>query len=810
MKKKTATESVDPLPYAAVVAHQLKSPVLAAGALVKTMLEEYAGHLTPAQRDLLTRIDRRIEEAGRSVQRVLAIARPERHDGDRTDVAALVRRKQQQYDEEAAAHGQELEVVVRHEPAWARGTDDAVDEALHALLENALKYTPDNGRVRITVEAADHPDRILLSIEDSGIGIPEDQRDRLFTPFYRSATARDSARPGLGLGLAFVKAVVEAEGGSIRIDRASLGGAAFHLSFPAAPKEALPEDDGLAHEKRLRVVIIGGVAAGPKVAAKVNRLRPHAEVTIVEKGDVLSYAGCGLPYYISGTVREQKQLLSTPLGAVRDSVFFQNVKNVKTLNRTEAVRIDREGRRVLLRSLKDGRERWIEYDRLVLATGAHPVIPAIPGCDKHNIFTLHGVRDAEGIRQHLSAGVARDVVLIGGGLIAVEMTKALATRGCRVTIVETQSQIIRFLDWEMARLLEQHMESNGVRVLTSTRATAFLGGEGVESVMTERGELRADMVILAAGIRPETALAVQAGLALGPTGALQVNDRMGTADPAIFAAGDCVECRHLLTGRPCYVPLGSTANKQGRVAAINLCGGEETFPGVLGSMVCQVFDYCVARTGLTEAEALEHGYEVVTVLVPGPDREHFLPDARVLMLKLVVDRASRRLIGAQALGPGQGDKRIDVAATAITAGMTIDQVAALDLSYAPPYSQAMDNLITAANVIRNKLAGHFTGISPQEVRRKQVAEEDFLFLDVSSLREFEEMRIPGSTHIPLGALRGRLSELPRNQEVICACRVSLRAYEASLILRAAGFEKVRVLDGGSLMWPYEKLYGVKP
>jgi len=553
-----------------------------------------------------------------------------------------------------------------------------------------------------------------------------------------------------------------------------------------------------------RVLVIGGVAAGSKVASKTIRLRADADVTVVEKGEFLSYAGCGLPYYVSGVVKEQKELMSTPVGVVRDPVFFQKVKNFRALNHTEAVEIDRKGKRVRLRNVLSGEESWLDYDKLVLATGANPVVPPIPGVDLEGVFRLHGVHDAEGIREALAEHKARDVTIVGGGLIGVEATEALAEHGCRVTIVEMLPQILNMLDWEVARLVERHLESHGVKVRTGTKVTAIEGAGHVERVVTDGGAFPADMVVLAIGVRPNVDLAKAAGLEIGATGGIAVSDRMQTSDPDIYAAGDCVQMHDLLAGRPCYVPLGSTANKQGRVAAVNVCGGDDRFPGVVGSTVCKVFDYCVARTGLTETKARDLGYGVVTALAPGPDKAHFMPQAKPLFLKLVADAGTRRLLGAQAVGPGDGSKRIDVAAMAITAGMTVDQVANADLSYAPPYAPAMDNIITAANVARNKLDGHMVGISPMAVKRRLEEGEDFFFLDVRSPGEYEQVRLPGATLIPLGALRSRLDEVPRDKPVVAFCKISLRGYEAALILRACGFEDVRVMDGGIAMWPYER------
>jgi len=555
----------------------------------------------------------------------------------------------------------------------------------------------------------------------------------------------------------------------------------------------------------LNVVIIGGVAAGPKAASKIMRLAPEARVTVVEKGKFLSYAGCGLPYYISGVVKTQEELMSTPVGVVRDAVFFRKVKNVEVMNSTEALEIDRGNKRVRVRDGQSGEQSWLDYDKLVIATGGAPVVPPIGGVELGNVFTLHGVNDAEGIKMALAEGKARDVVVVGGGLIGMEMVEALVQKGCRVTVVEMLPQILSILDWEMAKLVEQHLEAHGVKVLTGTKAQSFQGDDKVTAVVTDKASLPADMVILAIGVRPNVGLAERAGLEIGPTGAIKVDERMQTSDPDIYAAGDCVECTDLLTGRPCYVPLGSTANKQGRVAAINVCGGRDTFPGVLGSTVCKVFDYCVARTGLTESNARELGYNVTTVLAPAPDRAHYMPEAKPLLLKLIVDGKTGRLIGAQAVGPGEGDKRIDVAAMAITAAMTVDQLANADLCYAPPYSPAMDNLITAANIARNKLSGEMAGVTAMEVHQMLEEKKDFIFLDVRSPAEWEEVRLPHSTLIPLGALRERAEELPRDKEIITFCKISLRGYEAALILKAAGFKSVRVMDGGVAMWPYEKL-----
>ena len=429
-------------------------------------------------------------------------------------------------------------------------------------------------------------------------------------------------------------------------------------------------------------------------------------------------------------------------------------------------------------------------------------MPTIPGTHLENIFALHGLEHAEGIRSNLSERRAKDVLIVGGGLIGVEMTESLVLAGCRVTLVEMRPQLLPILDWEMAELVRTHFESKGVRVVLNTRVTGFEGDGRIQQVLTEKGVFPADMVIMGVGVRPNVTLAAEAGLKLGASGAIKVNDHMCTSDPDIYAAGDCVECVDLITRRPCYAPFGSTANKQGRVAAINMCGGDARFPGVLSTTICKVFDYTVARTGLTEKQAGESGYQTVSTFTPALDRAHFMPGAATIVIKLVGDAKTRKLLGIQAVGPGEAAKRVDVAVAAMTGGLTADDISNLDPCYAPSYSDAMDNIHTACNVMKNKLDGRMTGITPMEVRRRLSASEDIVLLDVRTHAEFDEARIEGARHIPLGALRGRLDELPADKEIITFSRVSLSAYEAAIILKAHGFQKVKVMDGGMAMWSY--------
>lgn len=796
------------LKFASLAAHQLKGPVATAAMLLKTLLGEFVGPLNDQQKDLAGKALARCEQALGAAERMLAIARASDSQLAATstfNLAALVRRVWPGYVEEAGRAHVSLTLDVRDESAMARGYEPAMTEVLDALLSNALKYTPEHGRVTLSLSPDPAGTGVLLAVSDSGVGIPAEDRKKVFEPFHRTARAVGSARPGTGLGLAFVKSAVEAAGGQVWAEPSEFGGARIVISLPRADQTPAAPTGGTPMPARFRVVIVGGSVAGPKAASKIIRLMPDAEVTIVEQSQFLSCAGCGLPYYMSGVVGDPRGLLSTPAGAVRDPVFFQNIKNVRVMNQTEALAIDPAEHTVRVRDGVSGAESALVYDKLILATGSVPTIPPIPGSNLHNVVTLHGLKNAERIKSALAQGKAHDVVIVGGGILGVEITQNLVEKGCRVTIVERRPQPLQILDAEMAALVEHHLESKGVRILTGTTVQEFKGDGKVRQVVTDRGTIPADLVILAIGFRPNIKLAENAGLEIGTTGAIRVDDTMRTSDPDIYAAGDCVETRGLITGRARYVPYGSVANKQGRVAAVNVCGGSDRFPGVLASAVCKVFEYCVARTGLSERLARDCGYDVVTVLVPGPDREPFMPNAKMLLLKLVVDRKTRRLLGAQAVGPGMGEKRIDLAATAIIAGMTVDQVAGLDLTYAPPYSPVMDNLITAANVARNKLDGFMVGVAPAEVRAMLDDRRDFVFLDVRTPGEHEQVRLAGSTFIPLGALRSRLDELPRDKEIVVFSKLSLRAYEASIVLRHAGFRQVRVMDGGLEMWPYDKV-----
>ncbi|MBJ6750034.1 FAD-dependent oxidoreductase [Geomonas anaerohicana] len=549
-----------------------------------------------------------------------------------------------------------------------------------------------------------------------------------------------------------------------------------------------------------RIVVIGANAAGAKAAAKARRTDPRAEIVVLDRGNFISYGACGIPYYLSDTVKELKELMSTPVGVVRDSNFFSKVKGVSVRTNTEVTAIDRARKVVRLREGGAG-ESELCYHKLVLATGSSPVVPPIDNVALDNVFTVKSIEDAELLKERAVPGAA--ACIIGAGLIGLETAEALQDKGMRVTLVEMRDQLLPgVLDSEVATLVEKQVKLQGVTVLSGCAVTGFAGEGRVQQVIAGGRQIAADLVVLAPGVRPNVALAREAGLAIGVTGAIAVNERQATSDPDIFACGDCCETTHLVTGKKVFVPLGSTANKQGRVAGINAAGGSATFAGVIGTSILKVFNVNAGKTGLTESEARKQGFDVETVLSPAPDRAHFYPGAKPILLKLVAERGTGRILGLQAAGEGAVDKRLDAAAAAITFRANADQLSQLDLAYAPPYSAAMDNLIVAADIMKNKLAGHARGISAREVKRKLEEGDDFILLDVRSPAEHGEIGIAGAKLIPLGTLRERMEELPKEKEIITFCKVSLRGYEAQKILDAAGFADVKFMDGGIMAWPY--------
>jgi NADPH-dependent 2,4-dienoyl-CoA reductase/sulfur reductase-like enzyme/rhodanese-related sulfurtransferase len=568
----------------------------------------------------------------------------------------------------------------------------------------------------------------------------------------------------------------------------------------------MPEAGDMA--EALKIVIVGGVAAGPKAAARAQRLDPEASITILEQGKYISYSACGLPYLISGEIPDIKHILASPVGVMRDAEYFRTVKNINFLTGKEVTAVDRARKLVQALDLATLEEETYPYDKLVLATGAAPVRPQVPGIDVENVFVIRQPRDGLAIMAALESRKPQRAALVGAGAIGLEVAEALVEWGVEVTVVETLDQVFTgLLDFEMGALLRRHLESKGIKVRTGERVTSFGSDEEgrLSRVYTEKGELPAELAVVAVGVQPNVALAREAGLVIGETGAIKVDRELRTSDPDIYAGGDCAEDFHRLLNRPVFVSSGQLANIQGRIIGTNLTGGKAVYQGMVGATVAKVFDYTVGATGLSEAVARREGYEVVSALVPGLDHAHYLPDARFVGLKMVADKATGRVLGVQVVGPGDGAKRLDVAAAAITLGVTVEDLTQLNLGYAPPYSVAIDLLVNAAQVLQNKLTGVAQTLSPLEVQQLTDQGEDIMLLDVRTPAEFrrERLKHPKAFALPLGRLRDKAQVLPKDKLYIPYCQLSRRGYEAAKILEGMGFPRVKFMEGGVVHWPFE-------
>lgn len=558
-----------------------------------------------------------------------------------------------------------------------------------------------------------------------------------------------------------------------------------------------------------KIIVIGGSAAGPKAASRARRLDENATITIYQKASDLSMASCGYPYYIGGFFNDRNQLLCSPAGVVRDSKFFLNAKNINAVVNTEVTAIDRKNKRIEFTNLLTGEKGSDTYDKLVITTGASPRKPPVEGIDLEGVTTLQSLSDADYLRKIRDEGKIKKAVVVGGGLIGIETCEALHLAGIEITIIELLPQLLTFLDKQMARLVEKYIQTKA-NVILKNGVTAFLGENGrLTAVKLQNGtEIPCDLAVVAIGVSPNTKLAKNAGIEIGHTGGIMVNEYMQTNDPDIYAAGDCVEIPNLITGKSVHAPYGDLANLEGRVVGENvIMGNVAKFSGTIQTGICKVFDYGVGSTGLSEQNALQQGFDTIeTVVNASLDKPGFM-QGKLLITKLVVNKTNGKILGAQVIGPGEVSKQVAIWAMAIKNHLTVDDMVNADLPYAPPYSLAIDHSIATAHVMQNKLEGLFKGISAKELKDKLNNKEPMVLIDVRNPDEYEEMRLGvGEKLIPLGQLRKRLNELPedKNTEIITWCKISLRGYEAARVLQAYGYRNVKVLEGGIVGWPYQR------
>jgi NADPH-dependent 2,4-dienoyl-CoA reductase/sulfur reductase-like enzyme/rhodanese-related sulfurtransferase/two-component sensor histidine kinase len=779
-----------------VLSHQLKSPINAIESMLSVIADGFTGDVDSKTLHYIRKAAGKAQDARDLITNLLRYEQygtMDERERERIELAGLVETIAGSYRVTAAEKNISLQVdLPDNVTVTVMGQKGGLESAIRNLMDNAVKYTPEHGTIGVTLAVAEGNRRCELSIRDSGCGISADDQQNLFTPFFRSAASKGSVS-GTGLGLAIVKRVVEGHDGTIAVASSPNAGSTFTIALPCETAAVT----AAASRPRKRVVIVGGVTAGPKAAARLRRLDEDADITIVEQSEFLSYAGCGIPSYVRGTVKSPKALMSTADNTLRDVNFFETIKNIRILNRTEAIAIDRKARELRLRSLADKREWSIPYDVLVLATGAASVVPPIPGIDAPEVYSLYSIEDAEAIKRQFAERPASDVCILGGGLVGIEIAESLLLAGGRVTVLERDDRILKLFDRDIAIKITSALNMKGIKVVTGVSVVEVKHERGQQTIVTDRGVFAADIIILSAGVKPNTALAVAAGLETGANGAIKVNEYLQTSDPAIYAIGDCAESRHLVTGKYSYLPLGSISTKMGRIAADNIFGRKVVFPGSIGTTMFKIFDIQVARTGLEMDQAHCCGFDPVSAVVSGLDRAHYEVNAQHVVIKIVADRNSGRLLGAQGYGRGDVASRISMLGAAISRGLTLHEVFTLDLGYYPAFNNPIDLAQTACLVLRNKIDGMCPTIELEEFERDRGT---LNVVDVSPHQEHEFAAIPGSVNVPLENLRQEGIPFALKDPVVLYSKTSSRAYEASLILRAAGYEQVRILEGGYVFW----------
>ncbi len=539
----------------------------------------------------------------------------------------------------------------------------------------------------------------------------------------------------------------------------------------------------------MKVVIVGGVAGGATAAARIRRLDERAEITVFERSGYVSYANCGLPYYIGDVISDSEELtLQTP-----QSFFSRFRVNIKVRHEVTALHPDRKS--ISVRNLETGDEFEEFYDKLILSPGAKPVQPRLPGVGIKKLFTLRTVEDTFRMKEYINNNHPQSVVLAGGGFIGLELSENLRELGMDVTIVQRPGQLMNPFDADMASFIHNEVRRNGVRLALGRTVEGFEETDGgVKVILKDEEPLCADMVVLAIGVTPDTELAKEAGLEMGIKGSIVVNEQMETSFPDIYAAGDAVQVKHYVTGQDALISLAGPANKQGRIIADNICGGKSHYLGSQGSSVIKVFDVVAATTGVNETNAKKAGLDVDTVILSPMNHAGYYPGGKVMTMKVVFEKETYRLLGAQIVGYDGVDKRIDVLATAIHAGLKATQLKDLDLAYAPPYSSAKDPVNMAGFMIDNISKGilkqwHLEDVSalPRDGSRT--------LLDVRTTMEYDGGHIDGFINIPVDELRENLDKIEKGKPVYVICQSGLRSYIAARILEGNGYEAYNFSGG---------------
>ena len=539
----------------------------------------------------------------------------------------------------------------------------------------------------------------------------------------------------------------------------------------------------------MKIVIVGGVAGGATAAARIRRLDEQAEIVVFERSGFISYANCGLPYYIGGVIEDPEELtLQTP-----ESFFSRFRIQMKVHHEVTAIHPDRKT--VSVKNLETGEAFEEGYDKLLLSPGAKPVWPNLPGMDSDKLFTLRTVEDTFRIKEFINENKPKSAVMVGGGFIGVELAENLRELGMDVTVVELSKQLMSPFDADMASFIHAEVRKHGVKLALGYTVEGFEEKDGgVDVLLKDEAPLHADMVVLAIGVTPDTQLAKEAGLELGIKGSIVVNDRMETSVPDIYAVGDAVQVKHYVTGEDALIALAGPANKQGRIAADNICGGDSRYLGSQGSSVIKVFDMTAATTGINETNAKKLGLDVDKVILSPMSHAGYYPGGKLMTMKVVFEKETYRLLGAQIVGYEGVDKRIDVLATAIHAGLKAPQLKDLELAYAPPYSSAKDPVNMAGFMIDNITRGILRQWHLEDETRLP-RDGSVTLLDTRTADEYRRGHIEGFKNIPVDELRDRLDEVERGKAVYVICQSGLRSYIASRILEGNGYEAYNFSGG---------------
>ncbi len=555
-----------------------------------------------------------------------------------------------------------------------------------------------------------------------------------------------------------------------------------------------------------KIIVIGGVALGPKAACRCKRLDPSAEVTLFDENALISYGGCGIPYFVGGDIQNVTDLCSTPYHTVRNPDFFASMKGIKVLNNTRVTSINRQEKTVIARSMLTGQESVYHYDKLVLATGASPRKANIPGADLANVFTLTKLEAADAIRSQMAGSKVSSAVVVGGGFIGLEAAVAMADMwGVKVSVVEMMDQVLPgVLSKSLSTMAKHDLEAHDVDVYTGEKVLSLEGKDGkVCKVVTDKREIEAQLVIYSIGFIPNGQLAKDAGLETTPFGAVVVNEHMQTSDPDIYAGGDCCSIKNLITGKQGYLPLGSMANRQGRVIGSELAGVSATFPGYVGTWAVKLFDMSFCGTGLTADGAKKAGFDAAGVIVEQLDKAHFYPEKSMMTLELVVEKGTRRVLGMQGActDPDSLKARVDAVAVTLQFGKpTVDDICVLEVAYAPPFAAAMDVVNVVANVADNVLCGRIQMITACEFMDMWENREknNVFFIDTRPQKAGDAMQAkhPDWHAISLEAIQTHWDQVPKDRPVALICNTGLRAYDAALVLKNHGIENVCESMGG--------------